>query len=227
MRHLNLRHTKCYTNPHRATACAGHPPVAFLALGVLLGALCLWTLPVGAQSPTGPAGRFRQRQPQPSAERAPVEEQATAEPESHADAQDGLPESHEQRQTAIVGVWLGTSAEGYKLLATYNADGTLHGSVQSEVSTNPEFGVLTPVHGVWKYVGGRTFSITALGVIYDINTGNLMGYLKVRALLRLNPAGDEISGTDHVQLLDPDGNVAQDFPPGNTPYKRIKFEPFN
>lgn len=66
-----------------------------------------------------------------------------------------------------------------------------------------------------------------MGILYDINTGHLNGFLKVRVLLTLNEAGDEMSGTDRVQILDPDGNVVVTFPPGNTSYKRIKVEPFN
>ena len=87
--------------------------------------------------------------------------------------------------------------------------------------------VLTPLHGVWAHLGGRQFGITSLGILYDINTGHLNGFIKVRALLTLNEAGDEMSGTDKVQILDPDGNVVETFSSGSTPYKRIKFEPFN
>ena len=132
----------------------------------------------------------------------------------------------QEKKAAIVGSWLGTSGEGNKLISTYNSDGTTHGSVQSEVSTIPELGVLTPTHGVWKYLGGRQFGVTVYGVLYDINTGAYSGMAKVRVLLTLNEAGDQMSGTDKVEIINPDGSVIS-LPSGNTPYTRIKFEPFN
>ena len=165
--------------------------------------------------------------PEQASERAPVTESETASQESQPTAQGGLLGVVEPQKTAIVGSWLGTSGEGNKVIATYNSDGTAHNSVQAEVSTNPELGVLTPLHGVWKHLGGRQFGATFLGILYDINTGHLNGFLKVRVLLTLNEAGDQISGTDKVQILDPDGNVVVTFPSSSTPYTRIKPEPFN
>jgi hypothetical protein len=50
--------------------------------------------------------------------------------------------------------------------------------------------------------------------------------LKVRVLLTLNEAEDQMSGTDKVEIINPDGSVIS-LPAGNTPYTRIKFEPFN
>src|SRR5262249_37488889 len=86
-------------------------------------------------------------------------------------------------KTAIVGSWLGANGQDLKLLSTFNADGTMTNSIQSEVSTIPELGVLTPLHGVWKYLGGRQFGVTAFGILYDINTGSYLGMLKVRIVL--------------------------------------------
>ena len=104
--------------------------------------------------------------------------------------------------------------------------GLLLAQCKSEVSTIPELGVLTPAHGVWKYLGGRRFGITAIGILYDINTGQLLGYLKAQPVLTINRAGDEMSGTDHVEILDPDGNVVFTAA-GESHFKRIKFEPVN
>ncbi len=50
--------------------------------------------------------------------------------------------------------------------------------------------------------------------------------LKVRILLTLNKAGDQMSGTDKVEIFGPDGTLLQTFL-GNTTFTRIKFEPFN
>jgi len=160
-------------------------------------------------------------------EPAPNTEPDAAYQVPQAAAQAGILDVLERQKTAIVGSWVGTVSGGNKLVATFNSDGTAQNSVQGEVSTIPELGVLTPLHGVWMHLGGRQFGATFMGVLYDINTGQLNGFVKVRVLLTLNVAGDEISGTDKVQILDPDGNVVDTFPSSNTPYVRIKFEPFN
>jgi hypothetical protein len=132
----------------------------------------------------------------------------------------------EPQKTAIVGSWLGVSSEGNRLIQTYNADGTMHGSAQTEVSTIPALGVLTPGHGVWTHLGSRQFGFTAMGILYDINTGAYLGMLRARALLILNDAGDQMSGTDKVEVFDPDGNLVF-AATGSTTFTRIKFEPFN
>lgn len=127
---------------------------------------------------------------------------------------------------AVVGSWKGTSGNGLTLLSTFHADGTMSNDIQGEISTNPELGVLTPLHGVWKYLGGRQFGVTAVGVFYDINTGADLGQLKVKIVLTINKTGDQMSGTDNVEIINPDGST---IPLGShsTPYTRIKFEPFN
>jgi hypothetical protein len=138
----------------------------------------------------------------------------------------GLISALEPKKTAIVGSWSGTLSNGRKYVATYNSDGTAHFSHQGEVST--EFpGVLTPLHGVWTYLGNRQFGATFFGVLYDINTAQLNGFVKGRLLLTLNEAGDEISDMDGAQLLDPQGNVVATIPLGPGSAKRIQFEPFN
>jgi hypothetical protein len=65
-----------------------------------------------------------------------------------------------------------------------------------------------------------------MGILYDINAGAYHGYIKARLLLTLNEAGDQLSGTDKVEIFDADGNLAFAVPPGNTSFTRIKFEPF-
>lgn len=132
----------------------------------------------------------------------------------------------ERQKTAIVGSWLGLSSEGNRILQTFNSDGTMITSVQGGVSTVPEFGVLTPAHGVWKHLGGRQFGYTAISVNYDINTGAYLGYLKARSVLTLNEAGDQMTGTDKVEIFDPNGKVVFAVT-GPTTFTRIKFEPFN
>jgi hypothetical protein len=124
----------------------------------------------------------------------------------------------------IVGSWLATAGNGHRIIATFNSDGNAQNSVQSEVSSTE---VLTPLHGVWERLPDHQFGVTLLGIVYNISTGELTGYLKVRVLLTIDEHGDKMIGTDKVQVLDPSGNVVVTFPSANTPYERIKFEPFN
>jgi hypothetical protein len=155
----------------------------------------------------------------------PVSRTASAAAPAQDIAQDAAPGLFEWR-TALVGSWMGTSGDGLALLSTFNADETMTNSVQGEVSTNPELGVLTPLHGVWKYLGGRRFGVTAIGAQYDINTGAYLGMLKVRIVLTVSKTADQMSGTDKVEIITPDGTVIA-LGSHSTPYTRIKFEPFN
>ncbi len=177
--------------------------------------------------PRGDAGN----QPAPSAPEQTTEHWLrngeTAAQELQSAAQGGILDVLERQKTAIVGSWLGTSSEGNKILITYNSDGTAFASLQGGVSTNPDFGVLTTAHGVWKHFGGRQFSATFISVNYDIETGAYTGMLKARLLLMLNENGDQISGMDKVEIFGADGNLVFAVPPGNTTFTRIKFEPFN
>ena len=133
----------------------------------------------------------------------------------------------ESKKLAIVGTWLGTSGEGNKLIVSFTSDGIVFSSVEGEVSTNAQFGVLTPGHGVWTYLGGRQFGLTGVLLNYDINTGAYLGYVKVREVLKLNETGQQMSGTDKVEIFDPDGNLVLAIPPGNTSFTRLMFERFN
>lgn len=154
--------------------------------------------------------------PDQAAESVPVAEMQTASQVSTA-----------EKKTAIVGSWLGTSGEGNRLVNSFTSDGLLFGSVQGEVSILPELGVLSPTHGVWQYLGGGQFAFTAVGILYDIGTGAYLGTLKARGVVTLNGTGDQLSGTDRVDIFDPDGNMVFSVPPGPVQFTRIKFEPFN
>jgi len=133
------------------------------------------------------------------------------------------------KKTAIVGAWQGAiSLNGSRILFTFNSDGTAYSSHQGEVSTAPRPPVVvTPLHGVWTHLGGNQFGATLTGIIYDSSTDELKGSFKVRLLLTINEAGDELSVMDRADFLGPNGNEVAALPPGNTTYKRIQFEPFN
>jgi hypothetical protein len=156
----------------------------------------------------------------------PTAQDQAAERVFSAEMRTAAKELKAEKKTAIVGSWQGTVGGGNRVVSTYNSDGTVQGSVQTEVSTIPELGVLTPTHGVWEYLGGRQFGLTGVGLIYDINTGEYLGMLKVRVLLTLDATGDHMSGTDKVEIFGPAGELVFT-DSGNTNYTRIKFEPFN
>ena len=208
-------------------------PALLLALCLSVFSLTMNTMSAHAQTRSDAITELKRRLQQRLANgnRTPrvekTAERAEPQPEAITEQQaENSQEDAEQRKTAIVGSWLGTSGEGNKLINSFTSDGIITGSVQSEVSTIPELGVLTPAHGVWKYLGGRRFGITAIGILYDINTGDLLGYLKAQPVLTINRAGDEMSGTDKVEILDPDGNVVFSAA-GESHFKRIKFESAN
>ena len=65
-----------------------------------------------------------------------------------------------------------------------------------------------------------------MGLRYDINTGRLNGFVKVRSILTINKAGDKMTLTDKLEVSDPDGNIV--FTASDTgTATRVKFEPFN
>lgn len=141
-------------------------------------------------------------------------------------APDARPETAARGRSAIVGSWTGVAGDGSRLITTFHSDGTFTSSAQTEVSTNPELGVLTPTHGVWRHLGGRRFGFVLMGHIYDINSGAYMAYVKVRGVLELDETGNGMTGTDKPEIFLPDGTLLFAVPPGPVQFNRIEFEPF-
>jgi hypothetical protein len=79
------------------------------------------------------------------------------------------------------------------------------GSMLSQPSANPA--LLSPGHGVWKHVGGRTFENTV--VLFQFNPANGMyaGTVTIQRDIRLEWNLDEYTSTDSVEASDPNGNV--------------------
>lgn len=114
----------------------------------------------------------------------------------------------EQDPQSIVGSWIGINETGEHWLTSFTSDGIALNSVQSEVSVTRPIGVLTPAHGVWARAGNRKFAITEKAVFYDIQTGAFISTGKLRGVLTLNKAGDELSGNLAVDVVGLDGQVA-------------------
>ena len=127
----------------------------------------------------------------------PGEEGQTTTQETQAAAQGGfldtLADILARQKEAVVGTWLGTLGNGAKTLITFNADGTVINSIQGQIniSGNPMLPTHTSHHGVWKHLGGRQFGLTMWDIIYDINTGQLNLYTKIRIELTLDGNRDE------------------------------------
>jgi hypothetical protein len=133
-------------------------------------------------------------------------------------------QGNESNRSAIVGSWLGTVGET-AAIASFTDDGVFSSSVQTEVGGFGE--VATPSHGIWVHLGGRRFGITTFLVRYDLVTGEYLGFIKVRARLVLDKAGDQLNGMDKVELFDATGALEAAPPSSDVHYARIKFEPFN
>ena len=130
---------------------------------------------------------------------------------------------------AIVGSWSGLlsggAGGGNRLVVSFTSDGIVLSSVTTEVALNRSE-VMTPAHGVWAYLGNRQFAITSIGHLYDSQTGEYHGFIKIRAQFTLNEAGDQLDGADSVQLFGPDSVLIDTFPSSTVNYTRVKFEPF-
>ena len=124
-----------------------------------------------------------------------TEAQSIAQHGQSRERQDSRSDEHSKlgRPWAIVGSWFGTTASGLKQLITFHADGTVLRSVPGEVSIAPARPPHTAAHGVWRYLGKGRFGVTIWDIFYDVNTGQLLHYMKLRleVTLKLHRGGSE------------------------------------
>ena len=132
--------------------------------------------------------------------------------------------SNGPHKNAIVGSWVGTAGDGHTAINSFTSDGLMLGSVQGEVNVAL---VQTPIHGAWSQLGERRFAATAVGLGYDLQTGEYFGLVKIHLVLRVNAAGDRMTGTDRVEVFGPDGALLAAYPPGRVQFTRIEVEPVN
>lgn len=126
---------------------------------------------------------------------------------------------------AIVGTWAGTTATGLKSLTTFGFGGTVINSVQGEVTTNPTRMTHTSHHGVWVHLGGRRYGVTWWDIFYDLTTGQVLQYTKVRLELTLDNR-NEMTARVQLDFLNLQGEVVQSRT-GAAAYKRIQYEPLD
>jgi hypothetical protein len=140
--------------------------------------------------------------------------------------QDSRSDEHSKRARpwGIVGSWFGTTTTGFKQLITFHADGTVMRSVPGEVSVDPARPPHTPAHGVWRYLGRERFGVTMWDIFYDVNTGQLRHYMRIRYEVTIDRDGDTASVTAVLEVIDPQGVVTQTRT-GAATLARIQFEP--
>ena len=154
--------------------------------------------------------------------------------QAHSIAQ--LNQSHEREESkaddhsklgrpwAIVGAWFGTTTTGLKQLITFHADGTVLRSVPGEVGIDPARPPHTAAHGVWRYLGRGRFGVTMWDIFYDVNTGQLLHYMRLRLEITLADDRDDATATAVLEVINPQGAVVSSRT-GSATFARIQFEP--
>src|SRR5574339_981838 len=127
---------------------------------------------------------------------APAPAVAQAQSNAHGGQNDGRP-------WAIVGSWFGTTTTGLKQLITFHDDGTVLRSVPGEVSIDPARPPHTAAHGVWRYLGNGRFGVTIWDIFYDVNTGQLRHFMKLRLEPTMAEDGDHANAIAVLGVIDP------------------------
>jgi hypothetical protein len=152
--------------------------------------------------------------------------QSIAKPGQSPERQDSRSDEHGRlgRPWAIVGAWFGTTTTGLKQLITFHADGTVLRSVPGEVGIDPARPPHTAAHGVWRYLGKGRFGVTMWDIFYNVNTGQLLHYMRIRLEVTLDDDRDDASATAVLEVIDPQGVVVSSRT-GAASLVRIPFEP--
>ena len=128
------------------------------------------------------------------------------------------------RPKVIVGSWFGTTPTGLRQLITFHADGTVIRSVPGEVSTDPARPPHTAAHGVWRYLGDGRFGVTIWDIFYDVATGQLRHYMRLRLEVTTGADRDAASASAILEVIDLQGTVVSSRA-GALSLMRIPFEP--
>ncbi|MFZ0710682.1 MAG: hypothetical protein WAM53_11630 [Terrimicrobiaceae bacterium] len=105
---------------------------------------------------------------------------------------------------SLVGSWLekvtfdSSPDRVLQSLVIFNDDGTTESNDQGSVTTDPPW-VFSSGVGVWARLGNRTFAYTLLQFVSDLNTGELIGCLKVSGTYKLK-SDDEYIGRSYYKL---------------------------
>lgn len=133
--------------------------------------------------------------------------------------------SNQGQPWGIVGAWFATTPTGLKQLITFHADGTVLRSVPGEVGIDPARPPHTAAHGVWRYLGKGRFGVTIWDIFYDVSTGQLLRYNRLRLEVTLDDDDrDKGSARAIIEVIDPQGVVVSSRS-GTSSLVRIAFEP--
>ena len=124
----------------------------------------------------------------------------------------------------IVGSWFATTPTGLRQLITFHTDGTVLRSVPGEAGIDPARPPHTAAHGVWRYLGNGRVGVTLWDIFYDISTGQLLRYNKLRLEVTLGDDRDKASAAAIIEVIDPQGVVVSSRS-GTSNLVRIPFEP--
>jgi hypothetical protein len=152
--------------------------------------------------------------------------QSIAQPGNGQEREDSRSDEHNKLvpPRGIVGSWFATTPTGLRQLITFHADGTVLRSVPGEAGIDPARPPHTAAHGVWRYLGKRRFGVTIWDIFYDINTGQLLRYNRLRLEVTLDDDRDEASARAIIDVIDPQGVVVSSRA-GTASLVRIPFEP--
>ena len=88
------------------------------------------------------------------------------------------------------------------------ADGTVLRSYAGEVGIDPARPPHTAAHGVWRYLGHGRFGVTIWDIFYDVTTGQLLRYNRLRLEVTLDDDDrDKGSARAIIEVIDPQGVV--------------------
>jgi hypothetical protein len=125
----------------------------------------------------------------------------------------------------IVGAWFATTPTGLRQLITFHSDGTVLRSVPGEVGIDPARPPHTAAHGVWRYLGHGRFGVTIWDIFYDVSTGQLLRYNRLRLEVTVDDDDrDKGSARAIIEVIDPQGVVVSSRS-GTSNLARIQFEP--
>ena len=114
----------------------------------------------------------------------------------------------------IVGSWFCTVSapdnappfDSFKALWSMTGDGILVSSAQGDVTPTP-FPTTSTAYGAWTQTGRRQFAASFIAILYDSQTGENMGSIRLNQSMTLSDTGLEWSGPFQAKVLDPDGNL--------------------
>lgn len=135
------------------------------------------------------------------------------------------------KKPTIVGSWLltvhvpdnGPPFDSFKALWSFTGDGILITSAQGDVTPVP-FPTTSTAYGAWVQTEGRQYAATFVAILYDVQTGDNLGSLKLNQGITLSDSGVEWNGPFQAKVSDPDGNVVATVT-GTINAKRITVEP--